>query len=66
MDEDYTTELIQGDCINVMSEMDENSVHAVITDSPYGLNFMGKTWDEFEPKEYQTQLDWDREKRGLL
>lgn len=34
-----------GDCIQVMSEMEANSVHAVVCDPPYGLEFMGKNWD---------------------
>lgn len=34
-----------GDCIEVMRSMDESSVHAIVTDPPYGLEFMGKKWD---------------------
>lgn len=34
-----------GDCVAVLSEMADNSVDAVVTDPPYGLNFMGKSWD---------------------
>ena len=30
-------ELHQGDCMEVMAEMEENSVDAVITDPPYGI-----------------------------
>jgi len=43
----------QGDCIQEMKEMEESSVDAVVTDPPYGLAFMGKDWDDFEPKEFQ-------------
>ena len=35
----------QGDCIEVMRQMPENSVDAIVTDPPYGLEFMGKGWD---------------------
>lgn len=35
----------QGDCIEVMRQMPENSVDAIVTDPPYGLGFMGKDWD---------------------
>lgn len=38
-------ELIQGDCLEVMRGMDDNSVDSVVTDPPYGLSFMGKKWD---------------------
>ena len=34
-----------GDCVEVMRSMDESSVHAIVTDPPYGLEFMGKDWD---------------------
>ena len=34
-----------GDCITVMRSMPDASVHAIVTDPPYGLEFMGKGWD---------------------
>lgn len=34
--------LILGDCLEKMKEMADNSVHAIVTDAPYGLSFMGK------------------------
>ena len=37
--------IINGDCLEVMRGMESNSVDTVITDSPYGLKFMGKKWD---------------------
>ena len=37
--------LINNDCIVAMKEMPENSVDAIVTDPPYGLEFMGKEWD---------------------
>ena len=37
--------LYAGDCIEVMRQMPENSVDAIVTDPPYGLEFMGKDWD---------------------
>jgi site-specific DNA-methyltransferase (adenine-specific) len=37
--------LHHGDCIEVMRSLPDNSVHAVVTDPPYGLEFMGKDWD---------------------
>lgn len=35
----------QGDCREVMRDMPDNSVDAIVTDPPYGLSFMGKRWD---------------------
>ncbi len=34
-----------GDCLDVMASMDPESVDAIVTDPPYGLEFMGKEWD---------------------
>ena len=38
-------ELIQGDCLEKMKELPDESVDAIVTDPPYGLEFMGKEWD---------------------
>ncbi len=38
--------LFHGDCIDVMRELPDDSVHAVVTDPPYGIAFMGKAWDQ--------------------
>lgn len=43
MTKPYT--LHRGDCIAVMRGMADNSVDAVVTDPPYELGFMGKSWD---------------------
>jgi len=37
--------LINADCREAMRAMDENSVDAIVTDPPYGIGFMGKSWD---------------------
>ncbi len=34
-----------GDCLEVMRSLPDDSVHAVVTDPPYGIGFMGKGWD---------------------
>jgi DNA modification methylase len=39
--------LLHGDCIEVLAEFEADSVDAVVTDPPYGLEFMGKEWDRF-------------------
>ncbi len=43
-------QLIQGDCLDVMRDIADNSVDAIVTDPPYGLSFMGKKWDYDVPK----------------
>lgn len=35
-----------GDCRELLAAMDECSVDAIVTDPPYELGFMGKTWDK--------------------
>ena len=37
--------LINSDCISAMKEMPDNSVDSIVTDPPYELGFMGKSWD---------------------
>ena len=41
--------LMQGDCLERMKELDDNSVDSIVTDPPYGLSFMGKHWDKGVP-----------------
>lgn len=38
-----------GDCLNAMRGMEPHSVDALVTDPPYGLEFMGKEWDHGIP-----------------
>lgn len=42
-------EILLGDCRAVLAEMDECGMDAVVTDPPYGLEFMGKGWDHGVP-----------------
>ena len=42
-----TWELHKGDALAILREMPSASVDAVVTDPPYGLEFMGKAWDSF-------------------
>lgn len=43
--------LILGDSLDVLQTLDADSVDAVVTDPPYGLEFMGKEWDTFRMDE---------------
>jgi site-specific DNA-methyltransferase (adenine-specific) len=38
-------DLRHGDCVDLMRAMPECSVDSIVTDPPYELSFMGKTWD---------------------
>jgi len=43
--------VILGDCREVMKRMPRHSVDAIVTDPPYGLEFMGKEWDKLAKPE---------------
>ncbi len=47
MSDPYT--IHTGDCLQIMAGMDADSVDTIITDPPYGLEFMGKDWDHGVP-----------------
>lgn len=44
-----TTQIIHGDCVDMMRSMPADSIDAIVTDPPYGLGFMGKKWDALPP-----------------
>ncbi len=43
--QDDSVTVWHGDCLDVLCTFPDNSVDAVVTDPPYGLEFMGKDWD---------------------
>jgi site-specific DNA-methyltransferase (adenine-specific) len=47
--DDGTVTLFLGDCLQILPEMEPNSIDSVVTDPPYGLSFMGKEWDHGIP-----------------
>jgi len=38
------------DCLEGMKALPENSIDTILTDPPYGLEFMGKEWDKLVPE----------------
>jgi len=60
--------LLVGDCVEQMRALGANSVDAIVTDPPYGLEFMGKAWDGFgTPLGFQTWSEqWAREAFRVL
>lgn len=42
---DESVTLHHGDCLTVLSTLPDASVDSVVTDPPYGLEFMGREWD---------------------
>lgn len=43
--QDDSVTLYHGDCLDILTELPDESIDAVVTDPPYGLEFMGKEWD---------------------
>lgn len=67
MDTVATNVIHTGDCLDVLADLPAESVHACVTDPPYGLAFMGRDWDDFDPKEYQQFCEnWASEVRRVL
>jgi len=60
--------ILAGDCIEQMRTLEADSVDAIVTDPPYGLEFMGKDWDGFgTPLGFQTWTEqWAREALRVL
>ncbi len=44
------SKIVQGDCLEVMRGWPAESIDCIVTDPPYGLEFMGKDWDRAVPK----------------
>jgi len=42
-------QIILGDSVSILSDMEENSIDSIVTDPPYGISFMGKDWDKALP-----------------
>ena len=38
--------LYNGNMLDILDVIEENSIDAIITDPPYELGFMGKSWDK--------------------
>jgi len=43
-------DLKQGDCLEKLKEIEDNSIDSIVTDPPYGISFMNKKWDYELPK----------------
>ena len=48
------------DCLEGMKLLDDNSVDSIVTDPPYGLEFMGKEWDKFRLHSLQGETNQQR------
>ena len=37
--------LYEGDCLDILKTLADQSIDSIVTDPPYGLSFMGRKWD---------------------
>lgn len=42
---DARVTVFHGDCLEVLPSLPDRSAHAVVSDPPYGVGFMGRQWD---------------------
>lgn len=54
--------IFHGDCVDVLRGLDEASIDAIVTDPPYGLEFMGKDWDKLTLSDPQAAR-WNGKRR---
>jgi site-specific DNA-methyltransferase (adenine-specific) len=47
--DNYINKIIHGDCLLVLKDIPQHSIDCIITDPPYGIEFMGKDWDRAVP-----------------
>ena len=38
-------QILNGDNIDILKTMSDNSIDSIVTDPPYGIDFLGKSWD---------------------
>jgi len=44
-----TIDIINGDCLELLPTLAAGSIDCMVTDPPYGISFMAKTWDKALP-----------------
>ena len=43
--EELKNQVLHGDCLELMKDIPDKSIDSIVTDPPYELGFMGKSWD---------------------
>ena len=56
-------QVLQGDCLKVLPSLRDCSVDSIVTDPPYGLEFMGKEWDAFKPSAAKIRKPSERDRQ---
>ena len=59
--EQYINKVIQGDCLEVMKGIPDNSIDCIITDPPYGMKYQSArrtATPQFKKIENDNNIDW--------
>jgi DNA modification methylase len=56
--------LLEGDCLEVLGELEPESVDAIVTDPPYGIGFQHERWDSTAIREAAAGAGGDRLSRA--
>ena len=51
--EEWVNDVHCGDAMEILEELPRESIHACVTDPPFGINLDNREWDDFEIDEYQ-------------
>ena len=57
--------IIQGDCLEVMKTMEDNSIDLILTDPPYGVNLKYENYDDTEENWFKLMDKWIPEARRI-
>ncbi|HXS48322.1 MAG TPA: site-specific DNA-methyltransferase [Solirubrobacterales bacterium] len=52
--------LLEGDCLEVLGQLEPESVDAIVTDPPYGIGFQHERWDSSALREAAARAGHDR------
>jgi len=58
--------ILHGDALTELKKLEDNSIDACVTDPPYGIGFMGKEWDNFNPAKIDEAMAKDKRKHTQI
>jgi site-specific DNA-methyltransferase (adenine-specific) len=63
---DGKVRLLRGDCLELLPTLEENSIDSIVTDPPYGLQFMGREWDKLWRNDTDADKAYVEKTKGKL